>query len=154
MNWVMVVEYMGRAQGPTVDLFWSKPSCDLSLKRKVEPRRPSVTHRRQADGSTRAHAQVHRRLFYGHQGTRHVGPHHREAACFMEPHGYRHICLGSSVSVPAPHSLRTAEPEVCISCVLLVSGKWALLRLCFVSLSSWLVLRPLWGSSGLKFERF
>ena len=36
------------------------------------------------------------------------------------------------------HSLRTAE--VCISCVLLVSGKWALLRLSFVSLSSWLAL--------------
>ena len=87
----------------------SKPSCDLSLKHKVEPRRPLVTHRRQADGRTRTHAQVHRRLSYGHQGIRHIGSHHREAACSMGPHGYRLTCLGASLSVPAPHSLRTAN---------------------------------------------
>ena len=81
----------------------SKPSCDLSLKHKVEPRRPLVTHRRQADGRTRTHAQVHRRLSYGHQGIRHIGSHHREAACSMGPHGYRLTCLGASLSVPAPH---------------------------------------------------
>ena len=28
----MVVEFMDRAQGPTVDFFCSKPSCDLTLK--------------------------------------------------------------------------------------------------------------------------
>ena len=54
------------------------------------------------------------------------------------------------------HSLRTAE--VCISCVLLASGKWALLRdetVLYVSLSLILACdQPLWGSSGLKFERF
>ena len=68
-----------------------------------------VPHRRQADGSTRAHAQVHRKLLYGHQGIRHISPLHREAACFMGPHGYRLTCLGASLSVPAPHSLRTAN---------------------------------------------
>ena len=68
-----------------------------------------MTHRWQADGSTRAHAQVHRKLLYGHQGIRHIGPHHREAACFMGSHGYRLTCLGASLSVPAPHSLRTAN---------------------------------------------
>ena len=68
-----------------------------------------VTHRRQADGRTRTHAQVHRRLSYGHQGIRHIGSHYREAACSMGPHGYRLTCLGASLSVPAPHSLRTAN---------------------------------------------
>ena len=68
-----------------------------------------MTHRRQADESTIAHEQVHRKLLYGHQGIRHISPHHREAACFMGPHGYRHTCLGGSLSVPAPHSLRTAN---------------------------------------------
>ena len=48
-------------------------------------------------------------LLYGHQGIRHLGPHHGEAACFMGPHGYRLTCLGASLSVPAPHSLRTAN---------------------------------------------
>ena len=68
-----------------------------------------MTHRRQADESTIAHEQVHRKLLYGHQGIRHISPHHREAACFMGPHGYRLTCLGGSLSVPAPHSLRTAN---------------------------------------------
>ena len=45
--------------------------------------------RRQADRSTRAHAQVHRKLLYGHQGIRHIVPHLREPACFMGPHGCR-----------------------------------------------------------------
>ena len=66
-------------------------------------------HRRQARGSTRAHAQVHMKLNYGHQGIRHISPHHREAACFMGPHGYRLTCLGGSFSVPAPRSLRMAN---------------------------------------------
>ena len=47
------------------------------------------------------------------QGTRHISPHHRETACFM---GGMQLgswlpgltCLGASVLVPAPHSLRTA----------------------------------------------
>ena len=52
-----------------------------------------MTHRRQADGSTRAHAQVHRKLLYGHQGIMHISPHHIEAACCMGPHGYRLTCL-------------------------------------------------------------
>ena len=47
--------------------------------------------RRQADRSTRAHAQVHRKLLYGHQGIRHIVPHLREPACFMGPHGCRQI---------------------------------------------------------------
>ena len=68
-----------------------------------------MTHRRQADGSMRAHIQVHRKLLYGHQGIRHTGFHDREAACFMGPHGYRLTCLGASLSVSAPHSLRTAN---------------------------------------------
>ena len=65
--------------------------------------------RRQADRSTRAHAQVHRKLLYGHQGIRHIGPYDREATCFMGPHGYRLTCLGGSRLVPAPHRLRTAN---------------------------------------------
>ena len=68
-----------------------------------------MTHRRQADGRTRARAQVHRRLPYGNQSIRHIGHHHIEAACSMGPHVYRLTCLGASVSVPAPHSLRTAN---------------------------------------------
>ena len=44
----------------------------------------------------------------------HIIPHRREAACFMEPHGYRLICLRCSVLPSAPHSLRPAPrgPEV------------------------------------------
>ena len=57
-----------------------------SLTHQVEPRGPRSTHLRQARGSTRAYVQVHRRLPHGHQGIRHIGPHHREAACFMGPH--------------------------------------------------------------------
>ena len=67
-----------------------------------------MTHRRQARGSTRAYVQVHKRLPHGHQGIRHIGPHHREAACFMGPHVQHLTCLGASVLTPAPHSLRTA----------------------------------------------
>ena len=48
--------------------------------------------RRQADRSTRAHAQVHRKLLYGHQGIRHIISHLREPACFMGPHGCRLTC--------------------------------------------------------------
>ena len=62
--------------------------------------------RRQADRSTRAHAQVHRKLLYGHQGIRYIAPHLREPACLMGPHGYRLTCFGGSLLVPAPHSLR------------------------------------------------
>ena len=68
-----------------------------------------MTHRRQVDGSTRAHAQVHMRLLYGHQGIMHIGHHHREAACFMGPHGYRPTSLGASTSASAPRSLRTTN---------------------------------------------
>ena len=68
------------------------------------------TYIRQARGSTRAYAQVHRRLPHGHQGIRHTGPHHREAACFMGPHVQLLACLGASVLTPAPHSLCTAAP--------------------------------------------
>ena len=68
-----------------------------------------MTHRWQANGRTRAHDQVHRRLPYGHQSIRHIDPHHIEAAYFMGSHGYRLTCLGGSLSVPAPHSLRTAN---------------------------------------------
>ena len=56
-----------------------------------------------------AHDKVHTRAPRGHQGTRHLGPHRGEAACFMGLHGYRLTCLGASLSVPAPHSLRTAN---------------------------------------------
>ena len=63
----------------------------------------------QADGRTRAHDQVHRRLSYGHQGIKYIGPHHIEAAYFMGSHGYRLTSLGASLLVPAPHSLRTAN---------------------------------------------
>ena len=58
---------------------------------------------------TTAHDKVHMRAPHGHQGIMHLGPHHREAECFMGPHGYRLTCLGASLSVPAPHSLRTAN---------------------------------------------
>ena len=68
-----------------------------------------MTHRRQARGGTTAHDKVHRRAPHGHQGIMDLGPHHREAACLMGPHGYRLTCLGASLSVPAPHSLRTAN---------------------------------------------
>ena len=67
-----------------------------------------MTHRRQACGGTTAHDKVHRRASHGHQGIRHLGPHHIEAACFMGPHGHRLTCLGASALVPAPHSLRMA----------------------------------------------
>ena len=33
----------------------------------------------------------------------------KQAASFMGPHGYRLACLGASLSVPALHSLHTAE---------------------------------------------
>ena len=68
-----------------------------------------MTHRRQARGGTTAHDKVHMRAPHGHQGIRHLVTHHREAACFMRPHGYRLTCLGASLSVPAPHGLRTAN---------------------------------------------
>ena len=111
LNWVMVVEYMDRAQGPAVDFFTQNlpVCCDLTLTHQVEPRRPSVTHRRQARGGTTAHDKVPMRAPHGHQGIMDLGPHHREAACFMGPHGYRLTCLGASLLVPAPHSLRTAN---------------------------------------------
>ena len=68
-----------------------------------------MTHRRQARGGTMVHDKVHMGAPHGHQGIMDLGPHHRKAACFMGPHGYRLTCLGASLSVPAPHSLRTAN---------------------------------------------
>ena len=68
-----------------------------------------MTNRRHTRGGTTAHNKVNRRAPHDHQGIMHLGPHHIEAACFMGPHGYRLTCLGASLSVPAPHSLRTAN---------------------------------------------
>ena len=68
-----------------------------------------MTHRWQARGGTTAHEKVHMRAPHGHQGIMDLGPHHIEAACFMRPHGYRLTCLRASLSVPAPHSLRTTN---------------------------------------------
>ena len=64
-----------------------------------------MTHRRQARGGTTAHDKVHMRAPHGIMDL----VHHREAVCFMGPHGYRLTCLGASLLVPAPHSLRTAN---------------------------------------------
>ena len=44
-----------------------------------------------------------------YSGVRYIAPHLREPACFMGPHGYRLTCLGGSLLVPAPHSLRQFE---------------------------------------------
>ena len=65
-------------------------------------------HRWQANGSTRAHVQVHRRLPHGLQGIKHIGPHHIQEACFIGSHCWHLICIGASVLPPAPHSLHTA----------------------------------------------
>ena len=65
--------------------------------------------RREHEGSCSSPYDIHMRLLYGNQGIMHIGPHHREAACFMGPHGYRPTSLGASPSASAPRSLRTAN---------------------------------------------
>ena len=95
-------------------------TCAETLTHQVEPRRPSVTHRRHARGGTTARAQVHMRTPCGHQGIRHIGPHHRQAACFIGPHGCRLIYLGTSVLAPAPHSLCTAPRDPSCPCAKVV----------------------------------